>query len=70
MMPLPPISLSAGPAIGGTAGGPSEMTSGSWTVNVGGSGLATQAASGGLSPLMLGAIAIGIVGALWLLMRD
>lgn len=66
--PLPPLDLTGGAAFGGAAGGPSPFNQGAWTVNLGGSGTALQAAGGGggLSPLLMIAV---IVGAAWLLGR-
>lgn len=67
-------------ATGGNAGGYSPFTSGDWTVNVAGSGLALQGAAGGgggssgggalaglsMGPLIVAAV---VVGAAWLLLR-
>lgn len=68
MFPLVPLNLAfgAGPAIGGTAGGPVAWNQGAWTVNVAGSGPSAQVASGGLS---LGVLLLAAGAAFFLLRR-
>jgi hypothetical protein len=70
MMPggMPSMSFSGGHAAGGTAGGASTRTSGDWVVNLAGSGPSMQV-GGGSGMLVLAAVALGVLGVVWLLKR-
>lgn len=71
---MTPVSLSAG---SGASSGPQDFFgggfgAGAWNVNVGGSGVALQSASGSsgtAGPIPPWAIAAGVVAVAWLLLR-